>query len=106
MVDVYELEPEAAQVLGVSGLDLAQVALLYPELLELAPHEPEREPRAVHRHVELAQDVGQGPHVVLVGVGEHYALELVGVLAQEREVRQDQVDPRHLLVREGHPGVD
>ncbi len=106
VVDVDKLQAEAAEPLLVACLNLPEVAPFYPELLELAPDEPQGELRAVHRNVELPQDVRQGADVVLVAVGEDDALELVLVLPEVGEVGKDQVDPGHLLVRERHPGVD
>jgi hypothetical protein len=44
--------------------------------------------------------------MVLVAVSKHDSFEFVPVLSEEREVGQDQVDPRHLLVRKGQAGVD
>ena len=44
--------------------------------------------------------------MVLVPVGEHDAVDVVGPLAQKREVRQHEVDPGHLGVGEHHPAVE
>ena len=44
--------------------------------------------------------------MVLVAVGEHDRLDSVGVLANVVEVRQHQVDARHVGRRERQPDVD
>src|SRR5215212_1367920 len=105
VVDVDKLEAIATQVLPVASLYLAQVALLDPELLQLAAYEPERELGCVDRNIELAQQIRQRPHMVLMTVRENYALQLVRVLPQVCEVRKNKIDARHLLVRERHTGV-
>ena len=43
--------------------------------------------------------------MVLVTVREHYSLQFVRVFPQVSKVRQNEVDARHLLIRERHPGV-
>ena len=77
-------------------------------LLELRAHQPDRQRPAVdrRRHADLAQHVGQRADVVLVAVGEHDRLDVVGALAQVGEVGQHEVDPEHLGGREHQPGVD
>ena len=77
-------------------------------LLELRAHEADRQRPAVdhRRHPDLAQHVRQRPDVVLVPVGEHDRLDVVGALAQVGEVGQHEVDPEHLGGREHQPGVD
>src|SRR5215217_6273461 len=106
VVDLYKFQAEATEVLLIARLDLAQVALLDSELLQLAAHEPEGELGRVDRYVELAQQVRQRPDVVLVTVREDDALQLACVLPQVGKVGQHQVDPWHLLVRERHSGVN
>ena len=44
--------------------------------------------------------------MVLVAVGEDDALDPVGVLAQVREVGEDEVDAGHVGVGEHQPAVD
>ena len=44
--------------------------------------------------------------MVLVPVGEHDAVDVSRSLAQEREVRQHEVDPGHLRIGEHHPAVE
>src|ERR671915_446753 len=45
------------------------------------------------------------PRVSLVAVSEDYCADLVRVLPEVGEVRQDEVYPRHLLVGEGQAAV-
>ena len=55
---------------------------------------------------ELAEDVRERPDVVLVAVREDDRVDVVGALAQVREVREHEVDPELLRRREHQPGVD
>src|SRR5215210_2058575 len=106
VVYLYKLEAEAAEVLPVAGFDLAQVPLLDPELLQFAAHEPEGELGGVDGHIELAQEIWQRAHVVLVTVRKHDTLQLIRVFPHIGKVGEHKVDPRHLLIRERHTGVD
>src|SRR5207302_10824359 len=56
--------------------------------------------------VDVLEQVGDPTDVVLVGVGEHEAHDLLAALAHVREVREDQVDPEHLLRGEHEARVD
>ncbi len=47
-----------------------------------------------------------GADVVLVGVGQHDAQDVVGVVLDEVGVGQDDLDARRGLVAEGHAQVD
>ena len=81
-------------------------AVEHPGLLDAVAGEAERQRRAVDRDGDVAQQVGEPAGVVLVGVGEHDALDPVGVLAQVGEVGQDEVDAGHVGVGEHEPAVD
>ena len=53
-------------------------------LVELRLGEGQREAAAVDRHVDVAQDVGEGAEVVLVAVGDEEGEHVVAALAQVR----------------------
>src|SRR4029077_8368169 len=72
---------------------------------ELPGDQREGEARRVDLQLEFAEQVRQRADVVLMAVGEHHGLDLIGVLAQVLEVGQDQVDARHLRLGEGQPCV-
>src|SRR5215210_738972 len=80
VVDLDELKPEAGELDLLAGLQLAEVRVLDAELLQLAPHEPQGEPRRVNGDVELPEHVREGPYVILVAVGEGHPADLVLVL--------------------------
>ena len=54
----------------------------------------------------LAQQVRDGAEVVLVPVREHDGLDVVEAVPDVGEVRQDQVDPGLVVLREQHAAVD
>ena len=62
--------------------------------------------RAVDGHVKLRQDVRQRADVVFVAVGDDDAADLVLALLQVGDVRDDQVDPQHVLFGEHQAAVD
>jgi hypothetical protein len=72
-------------------------------LVELALQQRERERRAVDLEaaIQVTQQVGQRADVVLVPVGEDDRPDPVGLFANEVEVGEDEIDARHVTVREG-----
>ena len=81
-------------------------AVEHARFLDAVPRERERERGAVDRHRDVAQQEGEAAGVVLVGVGEDHRLDPIGVLAQVREVGQDEIDAGHVGVGEHDPAVD
>ncbi len=88
------------------GLQIDEVRDLV--LFELALQQRQRERGAVDLEpaFDVAEEVRERADVILVTVGEDHCLDLVGLLANEVEVRQDEVDPRHVTRREGQADVD
>ena len=103
------------QELAVEGAELPSLVVLHDDelgvledtvLLDAAPGQAEGELRADDRELELLQCVGQRPDVVFVTVGEDAPLDVIGPLAQPREVGKDDVDPQHVGVGEHEPAVE
>ncbi len=106
VVDREELQLPRPEPLLRAGLDL-DVHRGDPVLGELAAHEPQRQARADERDVRaLAEQVRHAADVVLVRVREHERLDLVQPAFECREVGQDQVDARLIVLREQHAAVD
>ena len=74
-------------------------------LLQLQLDKPGGEPGAVHRHVHLFEDIGDGADVVLVPVGDEKAPDAVPVLHQVGHVGDHQIDAVHVPVGEPHAAV-
>ena len=98
---LHHLDRERAGVEGLAGEHVLDRHVLQPVLVELRAHHRGGERASVDGRgaVELAQHERQRAHVVLVPVGEHDRVDVLGALAQVGEVRQHQVDPE--LVRRG-----
>jgi hypothetical protein len=77
-------------------------------LIELALKQGEGECRAVDLEtaIDIAEQVRERADVILVPVGEDNSLDPVGLLPNEVEVGQDEVDAGHVAVREGQADVD
>ena len=76
-----------------------------PVLLKLVLNQRDREARRVHRHIQILQNVRERADVVLVAVGDDEALHLRPVVLQVRHIRDDAVDPQHVLARERDSAV-
>ena len=98
---VERAEPAAHALLHLDG-DRGDAVLG-----ELGLEEGEREARADDGDVgALAQEVRHPADVVLVTVGQHDGVDGVEAVPDPREVGEDDVDPRLVLVGEEHPAVD
>ena len=84
--------PDAAPLPVLDGDEVGAVA--QAGLLDPVPGQADGELGSVDRDLQVAQQVGQSPGVVLVAVGEDDAVDLVGPLPQVGELGQDQVDAR------------
>ena len=102
------LDAERAGVEGLPRPDVGDLDVAQAVLVELGAHHRRGERAAVdgRRAVELAQHEGQRADVVLVPVGEHDRLDVLGPLAQVGEVGQHQVHPELVGRGEHQPGVD
>ena len=106
VIDVHELDlerPDAHRTARPHRNGLHRGRAL--RLLHPAAGEPEGQRRAEHRGLHGAQEIGQPSDVVLVPVGERDAVHNA-FRGEKPEVRNDQVDPRELFVREHEPGID
>src|SRR5713226_5723339 len=74
-------------------------------LLQLGLDETQRQSRAVNGDVQLLQRVWQPADVVLVAMTEKDPQHLAALFEEVRDVGQNEVDPKHVLLREHQPGV-
>ena len=77
-----------------------------PRLLDAVARQPQRERGAVDREGEIAQQERQPADVVFVAMRGDHADQAMGVLAQPREVREDEVDAEVLELREHQPAIE
>src|SRR6185437_12610396 len=63
--------------------------------------------RRIDRAFQLRPEVDDGAKMILMGMREHEANEVLALFLQKADVRHDQVDPRQmLLVAEGDAEID
>ncbi len=106
MVDLDELHRERARFDRLPRLDLHKVGAADVVLFKLALDDAERQPRAVNGHVELLEKIGHRADVVLVPVCDEKSAQLVLVGLDIGHIGDDQIDPEHVVLREGQPAVD
>ena len=75
-------------------------------LLDPVPGQPDRQLGAVDRRLQLAQQVGQAPGVVLVPVGQDDPVDPIPAVVQVGELGQHQVDAGHVGVGEHDAAVE
>ena len=68
--------------------------------------EAKGECRTVDGNRQVAQQEGEATGVVLVAVGEHHRFDGVGMVAQIRQIREHQVDARHVGLGEHDAAVE
>ena len=106
MIDTDETDREAADVDDVALHDRMQVARVDAVLLETALEDAERQARAVDRHMDLLEDVWQGADMILMAVRQHNGLDLVTVLDEIADIRDDEIDAEHVFIREHQSRID
>ena len=74
-------------------------------LLQLQLNEARGHPGGVDRGVDGAEDIGQGADVVLMSVGDKDAPNLLLVLNEIADIRDDYVDAVHIVVGKAHAAV-
>jgi hypothetical protein len=105
--DADRHDREDAEVETTAGEDLDEFGVVEQAVLvELALDVGEGELGAVYRDVELGEDPGKAADVVLVAVSKHDAADLVAVLDEIADVRDDDVDAEQLFFGEHQAGVD
>ena len=106
MVHMDELHLELARPDGAARLhsdDLGGVQQAM--LLKLQLDEPGGKAGAVDRHIHLLENIGNGPDVVLMAVGDEQAPEAVVILDQVADIGNDAIDAVHIVAGEGHAAV-
>ena len=88
---------------GLAGLDVGLAE--QPVLLQLQLHQPGGHTGGVDGGVDVPEHIGQRADVVLVAVGQENAPDLVLVLDQIGDVRDDHVDTVHVVIGKAHAHV-
>ena len=78
-----------------------------PSLFKLQPANAGGELAGIDRLFQKRPQMPQGADVVLMGVGDHDAIQPVKIFHQPRQIGQNQIDTGAAVhVREGHPQID
>ncbi|MBF8304826.1 MAG: hypothetical protein HW398_14 [Acidobacteria bacterium] len=104
---VNELDRERPHRHAVLGLDLVQRHRIEQRMLvEFFFDQRQRERRPIDRDVQVGEKIRHGPDVVLMPVRQDQRLNLLAVLQQVGDVRDDNVHAKQFGFREHHPGVN
>ena len=106
VVDVDEFHIKFPHLNHFPGLHGDQLGLFEQAVfLQLQLDEPGGQTGAVYRHIHLLENVGDGPDVVLMSVGDEQAPDAPLVFHQIGYVGNYQIDAVHISVRESHAAV-
>ena len=87
--------------------DLTQIGIIEQAVLfQFVFHVGQGEFCAPNRHVQLAQNPGQGANVVFVPVSENNALYFLPVFGQVGDIRDNNIDAQKLGFRKHQAAVD
>ena len=105
VVYVDKLHVEAAELNVRARRCDVQLHIAEVVLLELIRNQRHRQRRAIHRHIDLFEQIRQGTDVVLMTVRDDNTADAVLVFLNKCEIRNNRVDAGHFLVREGKAAV-
>jgi hypothetical protein len=75
-------------------------------LLESGLEQALGQARAVDRDPQLIEEIGNRADVILVAMGDEDRTDVVGMLSQVTDIRQEHIDPEHVFFREPDPRID
>ena len=102
-----ELDLERPDLLTIPVGDFDEDRVVYESrFLDPVSGQSQSQRRAVDGDHQIAEQERKSAGVVLVTVGEHHSFDAIGALTKVGEVRQDEVDPRHVRIREHDPAVE
>ncbi len=101
-----ELHRHTPRLNGLAGAHHCQPHLAHQAVLpELSFHQTQGEGGAINGDVYLPQQVGQAADMILMAVGEEHPPDFIPVANKVGEVRDNQVHPQKVVVREGETAV-
>ncbi len=105
--DFQELDAERTEAQFLAGRDLIQRGLSLKTVLpQLGVDQPNGKSRSVNGNVDLFEQIRQRSYVILVTVGDDNTEHTIPVLNHIGEIRQDEIDTQHVIVREHQPRID
>ena len=107
VADGEEFHVERSEFQRILGGDGTEVGSFQPlVLLQLNLDEATGEGGSVDRRLHVRQEIGKGPDMVLVAVGDHDPPHPVAALADIAHVGDHDVHPRHLCGGEHETSID
>ena len=101
------LDGEGAEREGLARPHRPEIRRLGQRVLaQLVGDEGARQWRRIHGQARRPQEIGQRADVVLVAVREHDAVKALALGERIREIRDDVIDARQLVVGKHQPAVD
>ena len=75
-------------------------------LFQLLHDQPRGERRGIERHAQIGGEIGHRADVVLVGMRQHHADQILAAFFDEIEIGENQLDPGVFVAAEGHAQID
>ena len=104
VIDMDKLHIKAAQLHRIARL--GNIEARFPEqpvLTELPSIKPTVRRVAIHRKIHSLEQIRQSTDVILVAVGNDDTANPIGVALHKREIRQHQIDAKHIPIRNAIP---
>ena len=100
-----EHEPEWPMIYPLATGDRSKIRL-DAQLVDTHTRHLHRQPGPVHRDLDVPEEVGKGPHVILMTVGDYHAFHVLLPLGQPGPVRKHQVDTQHVVFGKHETHID
>ena len=105
MADMEETDFENTEDVFFPRFNHIERRLLDARFFEFPFDEPASQPRRVHRRRHLAQKIRKRTDMILVPVRNHNGANFFFIFDEIAEIRDDDVDPRHVVLRKRHPRI-
>ena len=106
VADFNEFHLEHTALHPAARFNALELLILDAVFRQLDLHQGERQFRAIDRHRKLGQDVRCCTDVILMPVGKQDRPELFPILFQVFHIRDDIIDPQHVVFREHEAAVN
>ena len=107
MVNVYKLHGKAADLYSLACFDHIKLRRAEKSvLLKLTFDESVSKSGTVNGYIYISEQIGKRADMVLVSVSDENTSDLVCVFFDISEIRDYEVDARHILIGEGKAAID
>ena len=74
-------------------------------LCQLVLYDSHSKPGGIDRNIQFLQYIRQCTYMILVPMGDHESLYLIGMILQIADIRDHQIDPQHLVLRKRQAAI-